>query len=172
MRVVSVDVDKRLKIELNRSIKKGNQKGIMSYGEENNYPQIIEQLVLGSVTAKSVRDIYAKFLIGEGFEDEALNLMVIGVDSRGKNVTMYDLLVRCANDASMNNGFYIHCNRKLTGKVTTSRVVPFKNCRFANTDTQGYTAKIAHSDKWNERDFKKEQIAPINQSFYQKNLSE
>jgi len=159
MKVVSVDVDKRLKIELNKSINKGDQKGIMNFGEKNDYPQIIEQLVLGSVTAKSVRDIYAKFLIGEGFEDESQNLKVIGVDQRGKNVTMYDLLVRCCNDASMNNGFYIHCNRKLNGEVTTSRNVPFKNCRFANTDTQGYTAKIAHSDKWNERDFKSKNVA-------------
>ena len=78
MRLLKKDLDKRINVKVDRSIiaKDDNINGIMTFGKDNDYPQKMEMLINSSKTAKSVAKIYAKFLTGEGFENEAINNIV------------------------------------------------------------------------------------------------
>lgn len=148
MRLVKVDLDKNLIIKLDRSIRSDKSNGIMSYGENNDYPELIERIVNNSVTAKSVARIYAKFLTGDGFVDEELNKIVIAKDHRGKKITLRSLLSQASNSISYFNGVYFHCNVNLNRKIGSVKLAPFKHCRFEKLDDSGYTAKIAVYDNW------------------------
>jgi len=148
MRLILSETDKRIKVALDRSIKADGVAGIMTFGEKNDYPQIIERLILSSIDAKAIADVYAKFIVGMGFENEAINSVVIGKDSRGKQITMLSLLRQFAQSASYYAGGYIHCNINLSGEVVNARLVPFKNCRFSKPDSRGYSGKIAVYENW------------------------
>jgi hypothetical protein len=153
MRLILKEIDKRIEVKLDRSIVADGVKGIMKFGESNDYPQIIERLILSSIDAKAIADVYAKFLIGMGFENDAINSVVVGKDSRGKQITILSLLRQFAQSASFYSGGYIHVNLNLSGEVVNARLVPFKNCRFAKPDTRGFSGKIAVFENW-EKDIK------------------
>lgn len=120
----------------------------MKFGSDNDYPQLIERLVLSSIDAKAIADVYSKFIVGMGFENEAINSVVVGKDSRGKQITLLSLLRQFAQSASLYAGGYIHVNINLSGEVVNARLVPFKNCRFAKPDSRGYSGKIAVYENW------------------------
>jgi len=165
MRLVKTEIDKRLIVTLNKSIKADGVNGVMKFGEGNDYPQIIERLINGSVTSKTAANIYAKFLTGQGFVNEAVNSIVIGEDNRGKPITMLSMLRQVSQSISFNNGFYIHANENIGREVVNTKLVPFKHCRFAKTDDTGYTAMIGVYDNWDgdrNTKFKKENIVWLN----------
>lgn len=162
MRLLSSELDKRLEVKLNKTIKSDGANGIMTFGENNDYPQIIERIINSSVTSKSVANIYARFLIGQGFNDESLNSIVVGRDNKGKDITLITMLRMVANSISFNNGFYIHANFNLKKEVVNTQLMPFKNCRFAKIDDTGYTSKIAVYDAWEEKHIKKDSIVWFN----------
>jgi hypothetical protein len=153
MRLVNAEIDKSLKIKLDKSIiaLDENVGGIMSFGEKNDYPQVIEKLINNSVTAKAVSRVYAKFLTGAGFENEELNKLIIGKDNRGKKITLRSLLSQVAFSVAYHNGLWIHCNVNLAGKIGTVKFIPFKFCRFAKIDDKGYTAKIGVYENWDKQ---------------------
>lgn len=148
MRLILSETDKRVDVKLDRSIKSDGVAGIMTFGDKNDYPQIIERLILSSIDAKAIADVYAKFIVGMGFENEAINSVVVGKDSRGKQITLLSLLRQFAQSASYYAGGYIHCNINLAGEVVNARLVPFKNCRFSKPDSRGYSGKIAVYENW------------------------
>ena len=90
MKLVKTELENRLITKLDKSINVNGANGIMSFGEKNDYPQIMERIINSSVTAKSSADIYARFLTGEGFESD-INNIVIGKDARSKEVTILQL---------------------------------------------------------------------------------
>ena len=150
MKLGAKDVEKRIRTKLNRSItsKSDNINGYMMFGENNDYPQIIEMIIQGSISAKAVSDIYAKFLTGSGFTDKTINDTVIGSDERGKNITCLSLLRDCARSLSKNNGCYVHRNNDLNGVTGNAKLIPFKNCRFSKPDDAGFIAKIGVHPNW------------------------
>ena len=141
------DISKRLSIKFDKSITADNVRGFMRFGENNDYPQKVERIINSSITAKSVANIYAKFLTGSGFEED-INNVVVGKDSRGKDVTILRLLRHISTQISIHSGFYVHTNMTLEGKVTDVRPLPFKNCRFAEFDDLGYCSKVGVYDNW------------------------
>ena len=105
-RLLNAEIDKRVIIKLDSSINADGVNGIMTYGEKNDYPQIIEKLINSSVTAKAVSRMYAKFLTGGGFIDENLNSVIIGRDARGKEIKLLRLVRQISNSISKFNGKY------------------------------------------------------------------
>ena len=152
-RLLNKEIDDRVIIELNKSIKSVDEgvHGVMYFGELNDYPQIMEKLINGSATAKTSANIYAKFLKGQGFEKEKLNNIVVGKDSRSKKITLQTLLSQVAISASKNQGYYIHLNPTLGGKIKNVHLKDFKNVRFAKPDATGYSAKLLYYDNWEKR---------------------
>ena len=150
MKLLNKEVVQRAVIKLDKSIVKKDSgiNGLMQFGIQNDYPQVIEKLINGSVTAKTSANIYSKFLTGLGFENEAINNIVVGVDSRGKKITLQTLLRQIAISISRFNGFYIHTNLTLGRKVKDVHLKSFKNMRFAKPDDSGYSAKLMYYDNW------------------------
>jgi len=150
-RLLNIEVDNRVVIKVDKSIKIDNISGIMKYGKDNDYPQLFEKLINGSITAKSAADVYAKFLVGNGFND-IINKIVIGKDERGKPVTVLGLLRKVAANIANHNGSFVHCNENLERKIVNLSIIPFKYCRFAKIDDTGYTSKIAVYNNWDKSD--------------------
>ena len=148
-RLVSKEVDKRVIIKPDKTIKKVDEgvNGLMSFGENNDYPQLMEKIINSSVTAKTSANVYAKFLAGAGFEAD-INKIKVGTDSRGKKITIQSLLREFTKSLSRNNGSYIQCNFTNEQKIKNTHLKPFKNCRFAIPDDTGYSAKILVYDNW------------------------
>lgn len=165
MKLLLKELDNRLSVKADRSIKADGVNGIMSFGENNDYPQRMERLILGSVTAKSTANSYAKFLSGDGFNNEEINRVVVGKDPRGKKITLKRLLSQVAQSLSFYNGAYVHVNLNLDRKVTDSSLRLFKNCRFSKLDDEGYTAKIGYYNNW-EKDTKDKKYNKSNIKWY------
>jgi hypothetical protein len=148
MRRVIGELDKRVRIVLDKSIIDGGVNGVMNFGAQNNYPQMIERIIGGSISAKAIAKVKTKFLIGDGFQDERLSTFVIGKDSRGKDYTLSMLVSQLAYELAIFNGCYIHRNITLEGIVKNARYIPFKYCRFAKPDDNGYSAKVCVYENW------------------------
>lgn len=148
MRLLNKEIDNRLIISLDKTIKKDGVQGLMMFGERNDYPQIIEKLINGSVTAKSVANIYAKFLTGYGFADESINNTVIGKDQRGKEITILSLLRQISISCAYHSGYYIQCNINANAEINDVHLKPFKDCRFSKPDDINYVPKILYYDSW------------------------
>jgi hypothetical protein len=142
MRLANTEIDKRLYTKLDKSIKVDNVKGIIKFGENNDYPQIIEKIVNGSITAKSISKVYARFLFGNGFENKELNDIVVGKDSKYKDITLKKLLSQVCKSIALNNGSYIHLNVNRDKEIVSAQIVPFKYIRFQKPDDNGYSAKL------------------------------
>lgn len=152
MRLAYSDIDNRLPVKLDKSMNVDDSLGgIMTFGSDNLYPQTIEGLIAGSSTAKACSNMYSRFLTGLGFENEAINNVVVGTDERGKEITLLTLLRKCAQARAKYRGFYIHVNKNLENKVVNARHVPFKYCRFNKKDDLGFCSKVMVWDNW-ERD--------------------
>lgn len=147
MKILLSELDKRLEVQVDRSIRADGVNGIMKFGENNDYPQRIERLINGSVTAKSTANAYAKFLAGDGFES-AINDIVVGYDSRHKRITLRGLLSLVAHSLAANNGAYVHVNFNREQKIVNAQHVLFKNCRFSKLDDTGYTSQIGYYENW------------------------
>lgn len=149
-RLLNSEIDNRITVKLDKSIKQEDKgvNGLMTFGNLNDYPQVIEKLINGSATGKSVSKIYSKFLIGQGFENESINDINVGTDSRGKDITIRSLLRQVSFSLAQHNGFYIHANINIKGVIKDVHLKPFKDCRFAKSDDEGYSAKILVYNNW------------------------
>lgn len=159
------ELEKRMEIALDRSIIADGVRGVMKFGTMNDYPQRMERIITGSITAKSVAGIYARFLTGAGFENDELNKIVIGRDSKNKKITLRSLLSQVALNIAYNNGAYVHLNYNYDMQVVSAKNVLFKNCRFSKLDSRGYTSKIGYYENWQKESgtkFKKEDISWYN----------
>lgn len=163
MRLVNTEIDNRILVELDKSVKTDDIKGIMKFGKNNDYPQIIEKLILGSQTAKACVNIYSKFIEGGGFVNEDIGKIKIGKDLIGKAVTLDDIRRQIANSIAKFNGVFIHCNQNLDRQVGNTSIIPFKYCRLSKKDDNEYCAKIAVHENWSKekelKKFDKNQIA-------------
>lgn len=149
-RLLNAEVNKRVTIKPNKTIsrKDDGYKGVMYFGENNDYPEVMEKLTNSSVTAKAAVKAYARFLAGHGFENEAINDIVVGNDEKGKKITLRQMLREAAMSVASNKGVYIHCNLTPTHEVKNTHIKPFKYCRFSIPDDTGYSAKILFYDNW------------------------
>ena len=156
MKLSTANTEKRVTIELNRSIAPSDVAGgVMMFGKLNDYPQTIESIVLGSPTGKSVLNIYTKFLAGEGFK-APINDIVVGRDFRGKPLTVRHVLRQAAASVALNNGVFIHTNKTQENKVKNCVVMPFKSARFNKPDGTGYSSKVLINKFWADKsNFKK-----------------
>ena len=120
MRVETFKTEKSYVSVNNRSLK------VQSYGEKNDLPQKIMEIVSASVTGASCLDTYRKFIVGRGFNDEEFAKAV--VNGRGDTADM--VLKAVAGDYAEFGGFAIHVNYNALGEIVSVSHVPFENVRF------------------------------------------
>ena len=141
-------------------VKLDKQTGIFNNGDDNAYPQLIERIINGSVSARTASDMLKKFLIGEGFAQDGLNNTVIYKDFMGE-VTLYDLLSQVAGSIAKHRGAYIQLQWNMNGQITSMRHIPYRDCRLGKSDSNDYSGKIHYYKNWDKQagiPFKKEDI--------------
>ena len=152
MKLTNKDVTKRAEIKLNKSMSSAG--GVMMFGKDNDYSNVIERIIAGSVTATAVKGVNSKFLVGNGFTN-GLNDKVISTTSRGKEVTILDLLRQVSDSVAANEGLYIHNRVNLFGKTRDQQLFQFKTCKFTAVDDVNYTNSIVVNQEFGEAEFKK-----------------
>lgn len=141
MKLSRLKTDRQLDTFNNRGLK------IQTYGEKNDQPQRIAEVVEASATATSCVNIYTKFIAGRGFADAAFYKRA--VNSRGTTV---DALLRSvAEDYALFGGFAIHVNYNGLGEITTVSHVPFEWLRFEELDENFRFDRLALHPDWGQR---------------------
>jgi hypothetical protein len=121
--------------------------GIQTFGEKNDYPQQVMEIVGASGTGSSCIDVFAKFISGQGFADKKLYDLV--VNKQGE--TNDSLLSLIAHDFAMFNGFAIHVNYNANYKITQLQFVPFETARLGALNDSGTYDTVALHWDWGRR---------------------
>lgn len=141
MRVETFKTEKSYVSVNNRSLK------VQSYGEKNDLPQKIMEIVSASVTGASCLDTYRKFIVGRGFNDEEFAKAI--VNGRGDTADM--VLKAVAGDYAEFGGFAIHVNYNALGEIVSVSHVPFENVRFESLDDDYRFNRVAVHPDWGRR---------------------
>jgi len=122
--------------------------GVQTYGESNDYPQMVVEIVDASCTGGSCVDIYAKFISGRGFVDTDFYKMVVN----GKGQSNDYILDQISKDYATFGGFALHVNYNANLKATSLQHVPFETIRLEklNDETSDFERVATHPD-WGRR---------------------
>ena len=150
----------KLKREKRFESRADKQFGIQTFGERNDYPQVVMELTCASVTGSSCADIFSKFISGQGFNDPAF--FKLEINRRGE--TNDEVLNLVARDFAMCNGFALHLNYNANGRITQISHVPFETVRLGGLNAEGVCETVAIHWDWgrrmqNIRRWKREDIA-------------
>jgi len=119
-------------------------KKIKGYGESNDYPQKVLEIVNSSGTGRTCMDIYAKFVEGGGFMDQILATTVL--NSRGERAN--SLLRKASKDLKNFNGFAFLVKYNGMGLPYEYYSIPFEHCRLEIKPNGDYTSRVAVHPDW------------------------
>lgn len=120
---------------------------MQSFGDDNLYPQHLQDITSASGTAKLCLNRYAKFIEGYGFMNNQFAESVIN----HQGVTADELLHDCANDVAKFGGFALQVNYNVLCQITEIHFVPFEQCRLEEEDDAGNVAHIIVHPDWRGR---------------------
>lgn len=135
------EVKKRNEVKLDK------QKGIYNNGLDNAYPQRVERHVNSSVTAKTASDMLKKFIIGDGFEDETLNDILISSDVMG-DISLYKLHSQVCLTVSRQKAASLAIQYDANAQIPSVKHVPYRDVRFGMTDSNDYSGIIHVYNNW------------------------
>jgi hypothetical protein len=119
-------------------------KRIKGYGQFNDYPQKVLEIINSSGTGRTCMDIYVKFVEGAGFTDQALSETIL--NSRGERSN--SLLRKFAKDLKNFNGFACLVKYNGMGLPFEYFNIPFEHCRIEIETNGKYTGRIATHPDW------------------------
>lgn len=119
-------------------------KRIKGYGDGNDYPQKVLEIIASSGTGKTCFDIYVKFVRGAGFTDEIFNDTIINE----RNERVSSLLGKFAKDLKSFNGFACLVKYDFNSIPYAYYNVPFEQCRLEINTAGEYTGRIAVHPDW------------------------
>lgn len=119
-------------------------KRIKAYGQRNDYPQKILEIIDSSGTGKVCTDIYTKFIEGAGFRDQALAATVLNSNKERAN----GLLAKCAKDLRKFNGLAMLVKYNALVEPVEYFNVPFEHCRIEIDGKKCYTGRVAIHPDW------------------------
>ena len=118
--------------------------GIKSYDADNLYPQNVRNIVMGSKTGSGCLERYADYIEGRGIASEVLAGLTVNLDGQ----SLADLHAQVAGDLAMYNGFAIHVNYDIEGRIVSLHHVPFENVRTVEPDAEGFVRQVALHPDW------------------------
>ncbi|MDR1335737.1 MAG: hypothetical protein LBK22_02780 [Tannerella sp.] len=156
MKIGKLKKDRQFESRNDRSL------GIQTYGEQNDYPQQIMQIVDSSVTGKPCVDVYSKFISGRGFVEKDLYTKIINENGQTADYVVDQI----AKDYALFGGFALHVNYNARFQVTEIQHIPFETVRFEKLDDAGSFSRVAMHRDWGRqftqlRRWKKEDIEYI-----------
>ena len=123
--------------------------GILTYGETNEFPQTVDEIVKTSKTANACLDIYNDFVCGMGFSDPGIGEIVVNRKIGMKLKKFRRILTR---DFTKYYGCAIHVNYNMNYRISSVSLIPFENCRLGIPGDDGVIRKIAIHEDWGQRD--------------------
>ena len=137
-----------LKSDLRYDSTNNRQYGIQTYGERNDFPQKVMEIVASSISGAACVDTYAKFIIGRGFDSPEFARAV--VDTKGTR--MNELLRLVGYDYAEFDGFAIHVNYDANFRIVSATHIPFEQIRLEELKDDCNTAQrlCTHPD-WGKR---------------------
>ena len=127
-----------------------NDKGlnIQAYGESNDYPQQLMEIVDASGTGKSCVGVYSKFISGKGFEDVDFYKKIV---NRLGHTNDY-LCDQISKDFAEFGGFAVHVNYNANFQICELQHIPFEQSRFKALDPDtGFFDMVALHHDWGKR---------------------
>ena len=112
------------------TIQDWKQYHIQSYGEYNDFPQAVDEIVTASKTGNACLGIYADFIYGSGFKDAKIG----GIAANDKGQELNKVLRMAVKDFAKWHGFALHVNYNANMKVRSVSHVPFETLRLHMPD--------------------------------------
>lgn len=138
----------QIKTQRQFTIQDWKQYHIQSFGEYNDFPQSVDEIVTASKTGNACLGIYTDFIYGNGFKDA--NIGRIAANDRGQAL---DKVLRMAvRDFAKWHGFALHVNYNANMKVRSVSHIPFETLRLHMPDDGGNVATVAYHPDWGRRD--------------------
>lgn len=141
MKVSALKTEKRYDSYSNRWLH------IQAYGEANDIPQRLQEIVAASPTGKACVGLLAGFLSGRGFSSPALGALALN----SKGDTADETLRKAAGDYALFGGFALHVNWNALGEVVSVCHVPFEWLRFEELDDKFAFSRVALHPDWGRR---------------------
>lgn len=150
MRASALKTERRYESTNNRSYH------IQTYGERNDFPQRVMEIVAGSVSGSACLDTYTKFIIGRGWDSADFARAV--VDSRGTRASV--LLRDTAADYATFGGFALHLNYDANFRICSVTHLPFEQVRLGEADPDtGRASRLRVHPDWGKRN---QSVHPFN----------
>lgn len=121
--------------------------GLQSYDADNLYPQNVRNIVLNSKTGASCLERYKDYIEGRGIASALLASLTVNLDGE----TLADLHRLVSDDLATLNGFAIHANYNVDGRITSLHHIPFENVRLKEADEEGIVRQVALHPDWSGR---------------------
>lgn len=121
--------------------------GLQSYDADNLYPQNVRNIVLNSKTGASCLERYKDYIEGRGIASAVLASLTVNLDGE----TLADLHRLVSDDLATLNGFAIHVNYNVDGRITSLHHIPFENVRLKEADEEGIVRHVALHPDWSGR---------------------
>lgn len=118
--------------------------GIQTYGDDNIYPQVLNNIIAASSTGSECVERFADFIEGNGFRDVTLSEYVVN----RKGETMDDIHQLICGDVARFNGFALHVNYNVFAQIVEIQYIPFENCRLTEEDDNGYVSHVVIHPDW------------------------
>lgn len=118
--------------------------GIQTYGDDNLYPQVLNNIITASSTGSECVERFADFIEGNGFRDVTLSEYVVN----RKGETMDDIHQLICSDVARFNGFALHVNYNVFAQIVEIQYIPFENCRLTEEDDNGYVSHVVIHPDW------------------------
>jgi hypothetical protein len=152
MRIALSDIESREKLFSDKRSQLVKDK-IVYFGENNDYPIIMRNLVANSPTGMIVANVYAKYLIGQGFAN-GLNNYKIGIDAFGNDVTLFQLLRLFCYQIAIHQGAFIRISKNSSNQIGSLQVTDFSANRVRTPDDSGYFSQIVYNKNFGLSDYK------------------
>ena len=144
MKTYLPQIEKRIVVRPNQTY------GILNYDLDNAYPQRMLELVGASPTAKDCWNKRAKFIAGNGFEQEDLGKQIVNQ----KGLTLTKLLKALAQDKALFSGFGLHVNYNANFQIASVNYVRFEDIRMGDSDCADTKDKYAVYFDWGRKTWK------------------
>lgn len=126
------------------SIKPDKRNDIFLWGIDNNFPNLVEELINQSVTSKASVDKVAKAIYGKSFGD--VGKIIVNSDGQ----TLNELLRISAREYAKHNNIFIHVGYNGELKIKSLKVIPATKARAGKSDDLGYSGKYIIYNNWDK----------------------
>lgn len=120
------------------------QYGIQTYGDTNDFPQTVSEIVQASKTGNACLSIYNDFVYGHGFKDPGIYRL--RVNKEGEKLDK--ILRMVCKDFTVWHGFAIHVNYNMNFRVSSIHHIPFESLRLEKADDNGFIGRTAYHPDW------------------------